>query len=925
MSQTNSRGKRDGDDDGNRSKKRAAGSIAGGMSKRHVTAQGTAISREGGRKKTEMDRWVAERGGIPGGVNQTYPVRVELAEWCIDYGQEPCNVPFIWLISRWDVYYRLEKPAGRYIPTFSTAKMKFEVSTRVIKTLQYCPDTEYRVLVDLLTAATRHERYQKKAERKALLLKERRAQRQLMKRGGMSMSGMGGGKSESDHEDDDESKSLRVFDETGMGMKGEMELYDSKGGGSDLMPIGPTKKKNRNWRIQSLSTPQGTGVIVTDEDGRAQAPTPWGAPYAVDGFKESMLLGLAEFLESQLRNFMEGVGGIGDGGCPNLLNTPFMRMLRERTALRMETLQLVEAKRRALEVAKSLAEAASGHATPLGLDVTGMLSGDISGMPTGCSDYLGYNAGANGFSGRPPGAFFSSEMPVGGGYFQSNGMMGQGMMPGGMAADGIQALETEIHHLQQLLKDSEEDSEDEDEEDRCSRDDGSSSDNNDDRRGPGGGGMNHHQRIRPPDLQHHGGGSGANDHQRRNSNMMHHPAASESGFRLAPDGEMVEFHPGLTNERRGPRSLFRPRTGANLFRPRWFSDDFTENSQIQQLSDDYSLEGDGMEEEEESVSANRRGVSVEDFRESVGMTIASSSEEVDISKQRPSVQESIKPPEIDSVTAQPEHSNNSDDVLPPSSTDIPKNLQPSQSELNEENLPPQILQNESPTSHNSPPQFSTQRRDVQTSHQFQSQFPMQQQQSQFPQQYPFGPPMFGGLPNPSLLASMCLLPPPPFDQYLMSQSMSQSMPQSMELMGGDITGRPLNMFPGFNVWPQQYMQQIRAPQQREHHHHHRKTADRRSEEMAHQGPAKKRRVGNEKSPLVPVKSSGGHEFENDVGSPIGDPMKKRKRSLLNKSPKAKGFAVSMPPFPRDVSDDLDIAITDTKVSNGVIVLMMMFY
>lgn len=29
-----------------------------------------------------------------------YPVRIELSEWCIDYGQEPQNVPFIWLISR---------------------------------------------------------------------------------------------------------------------------------------------------------------------------------------------------------------------------------------------------------------------------------------------------------------------------------------------------------------------------------------------------------------------------------------------------------------------------------------------------------------------------------------------------------------------------------------------------------------------------------------------------------------------------------------------------------------------------------------------------------------------------------------------------------------------------------------------------------
>eukprot|EP01057_Protomagalhaensia_wolfi_P001784 Protomagalhaensia_wolfi_Nauph_80__1783@NODE_210_length_3170_cov_76_220696_g158_i0_p2_GENE_NODE_210_length_3170_cov_76_220696_g158_i0NODE_210_length_3170_cov_76_220696_g158_i0_p2_ORF_typecomplete_len287_score82_64_NODE_210_length_3170_cov_76_220696_g158_i023093094 len=80
-------------------------------------------------------------------------------------------------------------------------------------------------------------------------------------------------------------------------------------------------------------------------EGREQPRTPWGAPFAVEGVTASTLLGLTDFLETQMRNFLEGVGG----HCPNLLDTPLMQALRDKASLRRETIQLVEAKKRTLE------------------------------------------------------------------------------------------------------------------------------------------------------------------------------------------------------------------------------------------------------------------------------------------------------------------------------------------------------------------------------------------------------------------------------------------------------------------------------------------------------------------------------------------------------------------------------------------------
>lgn len=498
MSQENSRlGKREGDGELEKmrgGKKRGVGShnTTTGLSKRH-TSNGTGSSHMNDSSRLN--------------VTQTYPVRVELAEWCIDYGQEPSNVPFIWLISRWDVYYRLEKPAGRYIPTFATAKMKFEVSTRVIKTLQHQPETDYKVLVDLLTAATRLEKLKSKAHRHAMLKKQRAANNKIAN---YSESHTNGIKSDISTCSDSVKLHSNYTDEANFTVK-------NSSNDSGTTSTSTSKKKNRNWRIQSLSTPQGTGVVLTHHDGRPQAVTSWGAPYAVDGFKESMLLSLTEFLESQLRNFMDGIGGTSDGDvCADLLNTPFMRVLRERTALRMEALQLMEAKRRALEVAKSLAEAASEHTLMHGMQHTNpnldqgptntllasrahdtnVLSGNsqqnIDSMgflqfaPAPSTNTSSTSTNAFGITSSDSQCFFhplgglSSHVPstlthTSSSYFNtlsstntnsgSTGMLGQPMLAGNsssrllVANNGIAALESEIHHLQKLLRDSDDDDE----------------------------------------------------------------------------------------------------------------------------------------------------------------------------------------------------------------------------------------------------------------------------------------------------------------------------------------------------------------------------------------------------------------------------------------------------------------------------------
>ncbi|CBZ54097.1 Chloroquine resistance marker protein, related [Neospora caninum Liverpool] len=86
---------------------------------------------------------------------RTFPVRVDLTEWMIDYGKSASQTPYVWLVSSLNRYYRLEKPAGRYAPVLQSLKYKFEVASRVIKQLSVNRLYPYQELVDHLTADSR--------------------------------------------------------------------------------------------------------------------------------------------------------------------------------------------------------------------------------------------------------------------------------------------------------------------------------------------------------------------------------------------------------------------------------------------------------------------------------------------------------------------------------------------------------------------------------------------------------------------------------------------------------------------------------------------------------------------------------------------------------------------------------------------------
>ncbi|PFH34994.1 hypothetical protein BESB_058810 [Besnoitia besnoiti] len=86
---------------------------------------------------------------------RTFPVRVDLTEWTIDYGKSSSQTPYVWLISSLNRYYRLEKPAGRYAPVLQSLKYKFEVASRVIKQLSVDRLYPYQELVRHLTADSR--------------------------------------------------------------------------------------------------------------------------------------------------------------------------------------------------------------------------------------------------------------------------------------------------------------------------------------------------------------------------------------------------------------------------------------------------------------------------------------------------------------------------------------------------------------------------------------------------------------------------------------------------------------------------------------------------------------------------------------------------------------------------------------------------
>ncbi|CDR95457.1 hypothetical protein, conserved [Babesia bigemina] len=63
-------------------------------------------------------------------------VRARILDFFIDYGCKPSDVPALYVISEHDVYYRLDKPAQRYVNYYVSFMLYYNLSTRITKEYQ---------------------------------------------------------------------------------------------------------------------------------------------------------------------------------------------------------------------------------------------------------------------------------------------------------------------------------------------------------------------------------------------------------------------------------------------------------------------------------------------------------------------------------------------------------------------------------------------------------------------------------------------------------------------------------------------------------------------------------------------------------------------------------------------------------------------
>lgn len=105
------------------------------------------------RKTKEMPRSILKQGGL-----KTFQVTCRIHSWTIEFGANLFDTPYIWACSVSGdgcskVCYRLCWPASKYSKLFSSAKVKFEVISRLIKTL-LSPSSNrmgYKTFLDQIT------------------------------------------------------------------------------------------------------------------------------------------------------------------------------------------------------------------------------------------------------------------------------------------------------------------------------------------------------------------------------------------------------------------------------------------------------------------------------------------------------------------------------------------------------------------------------------------------------------------------------------------------------------------------------------------------------------------------------------------------------------------------------------------------------
>ncbi|KAJ1615460.1 hypothetical protein OJ252_23 [Cryptosporidium canis] len=105
------------------------------------------------KKFKEMPKSILKQGGL-----KTFQITCRIHSWTIEFGANLFDTPYIWVNSipvngGSKTCYRLCWPASRYTKLFSSAKLKFEVISRLVKTL-LSPNSNrvgYKTFLDQIT------------------------------------------------------------------------------------------------------------------------------------------------------------------------------------------------------------------------------------------------------------------------------------------------------------------------------------------------------------------------------------------------------------------------------------------------------------------------------------------------------------------------------------------------------------------------------------------------------------------------------------------------------------------------------------------------------------------------------------------------------------------------------------------------------
>ncbi|CRH01441.1 conserved Plasmodium protein, unknown function [Plasmodium relictum] len=242
-------------------------------------------------------------------------VRVIIKEWYIDYGIYPNCVPYIYVVSQNNNRYRLDKPLDKYYDIFTNVRLKFEITTRILKTLQVYPHISYDKLIGYLTL---YESIKKKIKMKENEEKIKNQYINNIENGNQIkyenvIKNRNSNKNTIKNED---SKHLFKITNTSSDEQGNKRYKD------DINKIKKKKKENimKNF---NLSEKNGTGIYIMP-DGTKSKKCIWGAAYSVYKCDEHVIINLYNFLKKEIK-LLEECFNIN-----HLLNTSFMKTLKEK-------------------------------------------------------------------------------------------------------------------------------------------------------------------------------------------------------------------------------------------------------------------------------------------------------------------------------------------------------------------------------------------------------------------------------------------------------------------------------------------------------------------------------------------------------------------------------------------------------------------